>query len=97
GKHRLVLCMSSVTLLSVVVPARDLAHLPSRLAESVARLLRRIGVPPARVAREVREMEWVRFDRTASRSVLGSLNDYAFLADAYLRDPRPVAYLDELD
>ena len=97
GPHRLILCTNERSLLSVVVPAKDLPGLPQRLAGSVAVLLRRIGVPPSAVAREVREMQWVRFDRTLSRSVLGSMNDFAFTADAFFRRPESDVYLEDLD
>ena len=97
GSHRLILCTNERSLLSVVVPAKDLPGLPQRLAASVAVLLRRIGVPPPAVAREVREMQWVRFDRTLSRSVLGSMNDFAFTADAFFRHPGSDVYLGDLD
>jgi len=98
GRHRLVLCTSERSLLSVVVPAKDLPRLPQRLAESLAVLLHRIGVPASAVAREVREMQWVRFDGTMSRSVLGSMNDFALTAQAFVRRPdASVVYLEDLD
>ena len=98
AQHRLILCTSERSLLSVVVPAKDLPGLPQRLAESLAALLRRAGVPPSAIAREIREMQWVRFDRTISRSVLGSMNDFADAADWFFRRPGGgVAYLEDLD
>ena len=97
GHHRLVLCTNERSLLCVVVPAKDLPRLPERLVQSLAQLLRRIGVPPSVVAKEVREMQWVRFDRTASRSVLSSMNDFAIAAHWFFRRPANVVYLDELD
>ena len=96
GRHRLVLCTNERSLLTVVVPAKDLPGLPRRLVEAVAQLLRHIGVPPALVAREVREMQWVRFERTASRSVLGSMNDFALAADFCFRGPAPLVHLEEV-
>lgn len=98
GRHRLVLCTNERTLLCVVVPAKDLPNLSRRLVESLVPLLQWCGVPPEPVAREVREMAWVRFDRTASRSVLGSMNEMVFQADVYFRDPgRDEVRLDDLD
>ena len=97
GRHRLILCTSERTLLSLVVPAKDLPGLPQRLVESLAPLLRSFGIAPAAVARETKEMAWVRFDRTTSRSVLGSMNDMALQADAYFRRPGGIVYLDQLD
>ena len=97
GPHRLILCTSERSLLSVVVPAKDLPGLPHRLVESVTLLLRRIGVPAPAIAREVGEMQSVRFDRTVSRSVLGSMNDFALTADQFFRRPGPEVYLEDLD
>lgn len=34
-------------------------------------------------------MEWVNFAKTANRSVVGSMNDLAFLAEHYLADGFP--------
>ncbi len=98
GRHRLVLCTNERSLLSVVVPAKDLARLPQRLVESLAVLLRRIGIPAAAVASEAREMQWVRFDATVSRSVLGSMNDFALTAHSFFHHPDiPEVYLEDLD
>ena len=97
GHRRLILCTNERSLLSLVVPARDLRGLPHRLAESVAALLERIGVPPPIVAREVREMQWARFDRTLSRKVLGSMNDFAIGAALFFRGNDAADALEELD
>jgi hypothetical protein len=97
GRHRLVLCTNERSLLSVVVTAKDLPGLPQRLIESLVALLRRMGVPPSVIADEAQEMQWVRFDKTASRSVLGSMDDFAIAADWFFRRPVSVAYLDDLD
>jgi hypothetical protein len=37
-----------------------------------------------------------RFDRTRSRRILGSMNDFAFLAETYIRDDGPDADLDRI-
>jgi len=97
GPHRLILCTSERSLLSVVVPAKDLPGLPQRLIKSLAVLLCRIDVPALAVAREIREMQSVCFDRTLSRSVLGSMNDFAFTADAFFLRPGSEVYLEDLD
>ena len=97
GRHRLVLCTSEVTLLSVVVPAKDLPLLPVRMVESLTLLLGRIGVTARLVTNELNEMQLVRFDRTTNRSILGSMNSFTADADAFLRmQPAPV-YLENLD
>lgn len=88
GRLRLVLCTSEKSLLPAIVPARDPAALPDRLREAVGRLLPRLGVERSDVQRELREMAWHQVGRTRSRQVLGSMNDFAFLADVYIRDKR---------
>ncbi len=74
----MILCTSERSLLSVIVPAKDLPSLPRRIADALAYLLGRIGIPDPAIRREVREMQWVRFAPTASRRVLGHMNDFAF-------------------
>ena len=63
---------------------------------------RRVGCSPAsdvpsrEIAREEREMSWHQLGRTASRQILGSMNDFAFLAETYIRDDGPEADLDDI-
>jgi hypothetical protein len=76
--QHLVLCMSERTLLPVVLPAKDAKSLPARLSEAVCLVLDRLDIEREAIERERREMQAVRVGRTASRSVLGSLNDLMF-------------------
>ena len=76
--QHLVLCISEKTLLPVVVTAKDLKALPSRLTKALEDMLGRIGVPQSLVHAEVREMSESYFAKTESRKVLGSLNDFMF-------------------
>ena len=76
--QHLVLCVSERTLLPVVVAAKDLEGLPSRLAQGVEDMLTRIGVPQNLVQAELQAMSQHHFAKTASRKVLGSLNDFMF-------------------
>lgn len=78
GRHyRVVLCTSERSLLSVVLPLRDLKSLIPRFHQAVDDLLLRIGVSNEARGREAKEMADVRFGPTASRGVLGSMNDLA--------------------
>ena len=97
GRHRLVLCTNALTRLSVVVPAKDLPALPARLVVSVALLLRRLGIPGSRIERELREMAWVRFGPTKDRSVIGTMNDFAWQLEFYLRDGSGSVQLSDVD
>lgn len=79
--------MNERSLLAVLVAASPSNTLVTRFREAAVDLLLRLAVPAAVVAAEAREMEDVRIGRTASRRVLGSMNDFAYLMDAYRGDP----------
>ena len=89
GRLRLLMCTSERSLLTVLLPARDLAGFPIRLRHAVAEVLPTLGISELQVAREVREMSWHQLDRTRSRVVLGSMNDFAFMADVHIREDGP--------
>ncbi|HYS79837.1 MAG TPA: hypothetical protein VEM76_03970 [Anaeromyxobacteraceae bacterium] len=75
-REQFVLCVSERSLLPVVVPAKEARTLAPRFRDTVAELLARLGVSPADIERERAEMADVRVGRTASRQVLGSMNDF---------------------
>lgn len=61
GRHRLLLCTSSASLLTVIVPARDLSHVAARLSAAVHELLFALGAPLDQINREIGEMQHARF------------------------------------
>jgi len=73
GHERYVHCVSERSLLSVILPARDVRQLPSHLPGAVRSLLGRLGVPAAIIDAEVDSMLPVCVGLTRSRSVVGSL------------------------
>lgn len=85
GRNRLVLVTSERSLLCLVTHIRDSAHLRERIRERAFALLYHLGVPPDLAAAEVRGMQGMPFAKTANRSVLGSMNDFAVQAEAYVR------------
>jgi hypothetical protein len=85
---RLVICISERSLLPVFVAAKNPASFVPRFQAAVQSVLRCIGVPPESLDHEAREMAKVMIGATANRSVLGSLNDLAFLARAVI-DEQP--------
>lgn len=99
GPQRYVLATSSLCLLSVVVPARDLKKLPARLADAVDRLLDHLEVPHAIRSTEVAAMADARTAVTNSRIVLRSMQDIAVQADGQLYDlpHRPGRQLDHVN
>lgn len=86
GRLRLLLCCSERSLLTAIIPAAPLRTFPERLEQAVARILTGLPITASAIARERKEMTRHRFDRTRSRHVLGSMNDFAFLAEEYIRD-----------
>jgi hypothetical protein len=87
GRDQLVMATSERSLLTVLLPARELrTSLAHNLAETTWRLLVEIGVAPERAATEAEEMRAIAFARTASRSVLGCMNDFAVALDWHWRD-----------
>jgi len=84
---QVVLFVNERSLLPVLVPASPSGGLVLRCREATAELLLNLGVPATVVEAEAREMEEVRIGETASRRVLGSMNDFAYLMDAYRGDP----------
>ena len=73
-----VLAISERSLLSVVVPGAPFNTLPVRVPQALAELLRNLSVPEREVARELTAMSPLTVAATASRKVLGCLNQYAF-------------------
>jgi hypothetical protein len=77
GRQPLFLIVSSGSLYPMLAPARDGRHLPDRLPEMVAERLIRLGARPELVRAEVAAMMPVVVGATKSRSVVGSLVDFA--------------------
>lgn len=77
GRERVVLCVSEHARVPVVLSADDLKTFPSRFPGALGLVLNALSIPPSAVARELGEMQVVHFAKTASRSVLGTINDFA--------------------
>jgi hypothetical protein len=86
--QQLVLAMNERTLLCALVPAAPAATVAERLRFGVGGLLRDIGVPEANVEAELAAMEHVAIGATASRAVLGCMNDAVYQLGAYPRGAR---------
>jgi hypothetical protein len=82
-RPQLVLAVSDRTLLPVLVPVRDSGRLVMRIREAVGHMLRAVGVPDEAITAEQNAMLDVVIGKTASRRVLGSMNDFIFMLDAY--------------
>ena len=86
-RRPLLLLVSSESLLALLVPSQDVRSLPSRLADLVAERLRRFNLPEHVVQSEVAAMDPVVVSRTTSRSVLGSMVDFAYAIPHYPGGP----------
>jgi hypothetical protein len=83
-RQHVILAVSERTLLPVVLSAVPISTVVPRFLESVHDVLRALGIPDAEVENEVKEMRDVTVGKTESRSVLGSVNDFGRLLEAYL-------------
>ena len=72
-----MLAVSARTLLPVLMPAKDLASLPVRLRSAVVGMLRQIGIPETKIQGDLTGMNDYVLAKTASRTILGSMTDFA--------------------
>jgi hypothetical protein len=83
-RQHLVLGLSSLTLLPVLVGAAPYKTLMSRFADAAGQMLRALQIDEARIAAEQQAMRDCVVTTTSDRRVLGSLNDFIRMLDAYL-------------
>lgn len=85
GSKQFALATSERSLLTVLLPARELrTRLVPNLRASVCTLLEMLSLPHATIQCEIAAMEPVAFGRATNRRVLGSMNDLAFQASVHL-------------
>ena len=84
--QHVVLCISERTLLPIVLPAKQPAELPQRLCASLETMLQVLDVPPGLIARELEQMHQHHVAPTASKSALGSLNDFMYHLSLSLKE-----------
>lgn len=82
-RPQLALLVNERTLLPVLVPLAPAATMPARVADQVGDVLAAHGVSDSVIRAEVDRMRQWRIAPTASRSVVGIMNEFAFLADTY--------------
>jgi hypothetical protein len=83
-RQHLVLGVSGVTLLPVLVPAAPYKTMIARFAEGAGQVLRALKVEETKVLAEERAMHDCVVAPTNDRRVLGSMNDFIRMLDAYL-------------
>jgi uncharacterized protein DUF6933 len=82
--RRLILGLAERSLLPAVVPAKELATFPVRLAEAACRALDTLAVPAKLLDQERSAMAQFALAKTNNRSILGSMRDLGFLALVFL-------------
>jgi hypothetical protein len=86
-KPQVALLVNERTLLPVLMPLAPAATLAERFPEALQRVLEALGVVPAFIEVEICAMADARYAKTANRSVVGIMNEFKYLAEAY-RDHR---------
>jgi len=94
-RPQVALFLNAKTLLPVIVPLAPPSSVIARFPAAFAEVATRIGIGAAVVNDEVAEMATWTLAKTASRSVLGVMNEFAHLADNY-RERQDVIDLVEL-
>jgi len=90
GRRQMLLFISERSRLPVIIPIRDAKQLPTVFPEAVCEMLAIVGVPAASIAAERSRMLDVAFGRTRNRSLLGTMNDFAFMAQCgHAKRPEP--------
>ena len=84
--RQLALLVNERTLLPVFVPLAPASSLIRRFPDHLAHVLAVLGVPHDVVVQEIWHMVDGSYSKTASRSLLGSLNDFVRLAGYYRAD-----------
>jgi len=74
----LIIFLNEKTLLSVAIPIWESDNLLSLFRLRVVNLLGMIGIQPKVIENELSHYDHIQFGKTRSRSVLGSMNDFAF-------------------
>jgi len=80
GRRQHLLFISERSRLPVVLPIRELQRLATVFPDAVCERLAIVGVTAADIADE--RMSELAFGRTRNRSLLGTLNDFAFMAQS---------------
>jgi uncharacterized protein DUF6933 len=85
-RPQVALLVNEATLLPVLMRLAPAATLTARAGEQIATILAAHRVPTPVIAAERQQMRQWRTATTANRSVVGVMNEFAFLADASRSD-----------
>lgn len=82
--------------ITIIVPGNGTRQMLPEFVERTGRLLQRLGIPQPLIDEEMKAMQEIRLLKTASRSILGSMNDVAHHIEATI-DYHRITSADELD
>jgi hypothetical protein len=85
-KPQVALFVNEQTLLPVLMPLAPAATLLARFPQQVAAVLAAHGTPDTIIGEELQRMRDRRLAKTANRSVVGIMNEFTHLAEAYHGD-----------
>jgi hypothetical protein len=80
GRRQHLLFISERSRLPVVIPIREAKHLEAVFLDAVCNVLAAVCIGAEDIADERSKMSEISFGRTNNRSLLGTLNDFAFMA-----------------
>ena len=83
GRRHALLFISQHSRLPVLIPVRQANRLAVVFPDAVCAALAVLAVPQSAIDEERTRMSEVAFDRTNSRTLLGTLNDFSFMARAH--------------
>jgi len=92
--RQVALLMSDRTLLPLAMPLAPAATLLARFPDHLAEVLTALRVPADVIKHELAEMQVSTLTATKNRSRVGSLNEFAFLADAHRQSHPEIDLLD---
>ena len=87
--RQVALFVSEHTLLPVLVPLAPATTVLARFPTHLQQTLEAHGIPAAWIAAETRRMSEIRLGTTANRSLVGSMTEFAFLAQAHRQTADP--------
>jgi hypothetical protein len=80
GRQQHLLFISEHSRLPVIIPIREARRLETIFSDAVCAALSAVGVVSDDIADERSRMSAITFGKTRNRSLLGTLNDFAFMA-----------------
>lgn len=82
-KPQMALMVNERTLLPVILPLAPAASVGKRFPEALKGLLKALDLPAEFIESEIEGMGDVAYAKTSNRSVVGVMNEFAFLAEGY--------------